>query len=537
MAIQTTLYVADVDSFNLSSHADLKNAIWKQMKDRFSDGSIKFVENTVKRGKREFEYKKILYGDTEIYITLRQVGYPKKLLLTFFLVGRDAKRWGKDINKKKATSALNFCSSVIGNDVEFSDGNNKLLFKKIDVDDSSVIDISQWVLDINYREPPETVNYKDYFSNAHREYRKIMDGFKKKGLRFCVYAPPEERDKKFVKKVEKFLSDFGKVHSCRPHTMSQDDYTSMDESRREGTLYIFTGRSRFKYTYVKIKLFFDEKEFPTQFVMEETMNKITRPFLGVCANIILEMTHKIEERTPIELKIPQNVNVGDGFLCISDVKVEEKNMLGALFTVSRGGNTKEVIQIYKDVEYQLRKEDDKKKISMTDDNARVLAEKISVLIGKKVTVDVILTRQWKEENLKSFIKFAYKNGVEISNIYYISSKTARFIDSSIFDEANISKHIFHKVTDKVVFLRTSSQLRIFPNLSQLFIEKVYPFDGKIEEGDLQKILWLVKKRTYRIQEYGVVKLPEPLKIFDNVRKLALDKGDTAKREIKLKYLI
>jgi hypothetical protein len=47
---------------------------------------------------------------------------------------------------------------------------------------------------------------------------------------------------------------------------------------------------------------------------------------------------------------------------------------------------------------------------------------------------------------------------------------------------------------------------------------IYPENESLEESDLKKILWLVKKRIYRIQEFGVLKIPEPINIFKNVQK-------------------
>ncbi|MBS7646221.1 hypothetical protein KEJ24_00055 [Candidatus Bathyarchaeota archaeon] len=73
----------------------------------------------------------------------------------------------------------------------------------------------------------------------------------------------------------------------------------------------------------------------------------------------------------------------------------------------------------------------------------------------------------------------------------------------------------------MAFLKPSTDIRIYANLSSLFIKLMWPEDGKIEEKDLEKILWLVKKRIYRIQEYHVLKIPEPVLVFKHVRTMYL----------------
>lgn len=77
--------------------------------------------------------------------------------------------------------------------------------------------------------------------------------------------------------------------------------------------------------------------------------------------------------------------------------------------------------------------------------------------------------------------------------------------------------------DRIAFLKTCTEIRIYPTLFSLYIELMYPKNAKIRHGDLEKILWLTKKRIYRIQEFHILKNVEPIHIFRNLRKMYLGK--------------
>ena len=128
--------------------------------------------------------------------------------------------------------------------------------------------------------------------------------------------------------------------------------------------------------------------------------------------------------------------------------------------------------------------------------------------------------------------------VETEKVYYISSRTSRFVDEYLQESSNYRSCCYpYKILGKrIAFLKTCTEIRIYPNLFSLYIELMWPKNAQITQGDLEKILWLAKKRIYRIQEFHILKNAEPVWIFRNLRKMYL--GEIRERlTIPLRLLI
>ncbi|MEM3785772.1 MAG: hypothetical protein QXZ59_00130, partial [Nitrososphaeria archaeon] len=269
--------------------------------------------------------------------------------------------------------------------------------------------------------------------------------------------------------------------------------------------------------YKNLKIFFDSNRVATQYVMDKTIyDKIKRP--GIQSNLILEVMTKLGLK-PIQLRPPENIIDSDGFLCLSSIESATRRLFGALFTYAKEGlEIEEEVQIYQDVEFSIHEGI----LEIPTEKIGLLSEKISKLIGRKLTIDILLTMEWNKDSLKSLIEDLKRNGIKTNRVYYVSSKTSRYIDSCWAEGLRYGcLHPYLIIGNTVAFLKPSTDIRIYANLSSLFIKLMWPEDGKIEEKDLEKILWLVKKRIYRIQEYHVLKIPEPILIFKHVRTMYL----------------
>jgi hypothetical protein len=164
-------------------------------------------------------------------------------------------------------------------------------------------------------------------------------------------------------------------------------------------------------------------------------------------------------------------------------------------------------------------------------------ENVYGLVGRN-TIDILLTKRWKQESIDKLVELLSKKNIKVKRAYYISSRTCRFVDEYLLDPSNNRSlnHPYIIVNEKIAFLKACTQIRIFLNLFSLFVELQYPKDGKLNQGDLEKLLWLVKKRIYRIQEFAVLKNPEPICVFRNLKKMYVGKIGT-KNTIPLRLLI
>ena len=111
-----------------------------------------------------------------------------------------------------------------------------------------------------------------------------------------------------------------------------------------------------------------------------------------------------------------------------------------------------------------------------------------------------------------------------SHICFICSGCInRFLFSSLPDEATyLYKHPFIIWDDRVASFQTNSKMQLYGTMFPMYTELLNPWnEQKLDEKDLKMILWLVKKRIYRIANFYTLKIPEPLALFDHVKGLAI----------------
>lgn len=309
------------------------------------------------------------------------------------------------------------------------------------------------------------------------------------------------------------------------------------ERDKENSMFVFLENSEtLKKYYAKDKIFFDSNHLPTQFVSANTVESKLGYFRGVDANLILEMMTKMGKQ-PVILKAPEGVFNNEGFLCLSDITNVSQKLFGAMFTYSKHSSDKvhEDVQLYNDINFETPTD---YSLDIDDDNTKLLAEKIRTLIGRRLKIDILLSKRWNEKNIKKLVDTLYEGKIETQRIYYISSKTSRFVDDYLVDSINYKSfsHPYLILGKKIAFIKTCTETRIYPNLFSLFVELLYPIDGQLKQEDLEKALWLTKKRLYRIQEFYILKNLEPLFVFRNLNKMYLSEI-RSKLTIPLRLLI
>jgi len=515
----TSLYIAIVNSPLMPTRKDVRNAVWSKIKK--SSEKITVIEDS----------QSVIYNGTIIGFRVMDVPKIKRYILTFFPYGENISSWCKRESTTAAQNVIDFCREV-GDEIDIKVVNGPLSFKKKYLNEKLMIDTSNWYVSF------PLIGEKQYLEDFMKEaptvgYASVLEKVNYKKNKFLIFTETYKHGGMSFDILRRILQDFGEV-SPKPHSL----LTAMEIGEKlypkERNVFIFMDKEEvMAKLYQKMRIFFDQKRIPTQTVWERTIRNKLVKWPGTKANIILEIMTKTGKK-PLVLQPPEESITVDGILCLSDIESITQRIFGALFTFTKEGlEAKEDVQIYRDIDFTTKNY----KIEFPEEELQTLTERISTLISiKDINIDVLITKKWKKENLEKLVSNLRNNNIEVNKIYYISSMTSRFVDEYGLYRKRSNLYPYILINDKLAFLRTCTEIRIYPNLSSLFIELMWPQDGKIGEDDLKKILWLVKKRIYRIQEFYVLKLPEPIQIFHNVRNMFLG-GVKGSLTIPLRLLI
>jgi len=501
----TTLYVAPVSGKTIPPRAEVREALWRRFRQFAEDKEFPVIE----------EKQQISYNNILVSFRINDVTTDKIYILSFQPTREDIPKWGKEC-VKAASSVLEFCN-LLGSEITVP--TSGLVFNRVWLSGQDSVDISDWEVIFPLSRPATKSPLGDFLRETGQTRYENIFLLVPKNTDFHIFTQT------FFKGIEPFpqlrniLSDFGTVQGPRSIVTSKEFCEKLAVSIKEKAVFVFLeDKQSLDRWYEKHKIFYDSNRIPTQYIDEKTVrDKLTR-FPGVKANIVLEMLTKMG-KPPIVLQAPEEIFINDGFLCLSDIVSTRQRLFGALFTYSKQGlGLKEEVQIYDDIEFETPTEHS---LEMTEENVDLLARKIQKLIGRSLKIDILLTKRWKEENIDKLIAILIENKIETERVYYISSRTSRFVDEYLEESINYRscRYPYKVLGKKIAFLKTCTEIRIYPNLFSLYIELMYPEDAQITQSDLEMILWLVKKRIYRVQEFHILKNVEPMYIFKNLRKM------------------
>jgi len=519
---ETSLYVAHLPSDYVPYRVDVRNALWDYFGQLARNGQVQLIE--------EEKGQTINFNRTLIYFRVKDVPADGIYLLAFLPTGKDTPKWRKTDNQNASRNVLDFCD-LLGPKIAIEVQGGVFTFKRASYSGNVIIDISDWEVECPYKHPATKEPLRDFIlKTGSTNYEHVYQCVPKDSV-FHVFTDTYIEGGDPLAHLKSVLRDYGKISLPKSLQIAKEFGEKLD--KKQGCVFIFLETPQLlQQWYKQLKLFFDSNEIPTQYVNDATITNKMR-FPGVKANLLLEMLTKMG-RPPIVLQAPEEIFVNDGFLCLSDIPTVQKKLFGALFTYSRQGlNVKGEVQIYEDIEYETTEES----IEMPEGSVDLLAKKAVALFGSRpLKIDILLTRAWKQENVSRLVTSLRKNKVEVERVYHLSSRTCRFVDEYLESNVRSLSHPYIILGSKIGFLRTSTDIRFYPHLFSYYVELVYPEDKKLQQEDLEKILWLVKRRIYRVQEFHVLKKVEPVYIFSSVRKMYI--GEIKERlAIPLRLLI
>ena len=544
MSLKTSIYLSQKIKGKIPTKVELRKDIVRFLLNNKID-DYKIIKSKQHKKERSIIEYNNLYIDFKLnYLVSNEDD--KRILLSFFPIDENTASWTNKENKIAVNVTLNFIASI-GNKLEINLTGSKIIFDNQIIKMDDMIDIGNWKATLSSPDSPRQEKINDLF-NPQSDINVLsedLNDFLKPGLfewilnnlykenKFFPFSKNYSEKDKEIKIIKSFLGNFGEFGSINNIEISKSFCASLPS--KEKTILLFIDNKEIASWYNKNRLYFILNDMPTQMILaQETspnLGNIKKP--GIKSNLLLEMQIKMGIK-PIALLMPDYLLNTDGFLCLESIETAHQKLFGILLTYSKFGEEKdECVHIYPDIDFSIVNDE----VHFPQlDNLISLSENIRFLYGRSGSVNIIITKKWKRGAIKRLVRELNERKINVKNIYYISSRTSRFVDEFIIYNDTRTIHPYMIINEKTAFLRTTTSIRIYPNISQIYIELIWPIEKNIEKSDLESILWLVKKRIYRISEFDVLKLPEPVYMFKKIKELKLTNTQT-KLKIPLRFLL
>jgi hypothetical protein len=241
-------------------------------------------------------------------------------------------------------------------------------------------------------------------------------------------------------------------------------------------------------------------------------------------NLLFELLKKSKGEDSICLDMPEggvteSASLLDGFLSLSDLgEAEGEKFFGISVALKGDGAADEYLEVYDDIDFST----DYDLIKFEEGSISKLSGKIDALSGLRgKKIDVFVTRRWNSHDVGYLCKLLERAGINVRKFLYISSKTNRFLFSCLPDEETYLYNHPYIIWDGIAAsLQMNSRIQLYGTMFPVYVELLNPWvEEKLTSADLELILWLAKKRIYRIANFFCLRVPEVVNLFRQAKKL------------------
>ncbi|MEM0136405.1 MAG: hypothetical protein QXU18_14460, partial [Thermoplasmatales archaeon] len=265
-----------------------------------------------------------------------------------------------------------------------------------------------------------------------------------------------------------------------------------------------------------------------------SQNVLINPTPAKMQTVKMEVMEKLGFR-PLDLDPAEEVSEADGFLYLlrledyldldqMDSLIDSRNVLGAVtLPGKRFGESEEIIMTIKDSpSYSGKLSGEKKEDASTViyNEEESTNQIVSILSLKGKTLDLILTRSPKYDNLQTIIQKFEFSGVKIRKVFYFSHRYSCGPSDPERIEGGVANIVSFKLIDeKHLFLQPSQRIQGLFDIGTVYVGLLYPLDEKITNEDINSLIRLAKRRLYRIYNIPSLRTPEPIIIFKKRAKM------------------
>lgn len=147
--------------------------------------------------------------------------------------------------------------------------------------------------------------------------------------------------------------------------------------------------------------------------------------------------------------------------------------------------------------------------------------------------NIVLTKELNKKNMNGLINALKDRGMNINRVYYVSNSNLGFVDNFLYKKGNDIEIPYKIIGSNIAVIKVATKAQLFPQLFSTFVKLLYPENEDITKADIKNIVWLSKKRLYRIHSVNHMTRIEPVVIKQN----NIEFLDSPIGDVNLNYLI
>jgi len=426
-----------------------------------------------------------------------------------------------------ATEDIKMIKDKIGIQININVNNFNTSLNAFSYSDENFIDISNWQIILgNF-----SIKYKDFLveDNVNLLEQEIKDQIKKmvkfRLINATMNSPNFEYIKNLIKNIGEIIDPIYNINNYRQIRDMNDNSNIMN---------IIILRSEDKEVYKNTKLFFIQNNLPFQHVkVDSNIIKYESAYKIFLFEIYKKLFPDQFYLLPDHF-LQQEKNIS-GFIYLDiNPKINERNTISVSYVFTK--NNDYIQESINTLNVNFHKENNKIIIEDPENLSELIISGNSGLSAYKNTnyyFNILITKQFDRESISKLINNLLDNNIKINKVYYISNYKMRFADNYNYFNNNNFIHRYKIIGKNNAVIKLSTKKFLFPQLFSTYVEIKYPYNSEISETDIKNIIWLAKKRLYRVHSlYNITQL-EPIKIKQH-NKYFINEYTTP---IKLNYLI
>ena len=431
-----------------------------------------------------------------------------------------------------AKSDIDFIKTKIGATISISAIGKTIKFFAFSYGSENKIDISTWGVNFNQM----LIYYENFPGNINVILENIEQN-KPFSFRVIDLTRNQQNKNVVINSIISKLENYGKNLNQNLNIYNYTNSVQLS-NREEDIVNIILIDKEDQQAYPDSKEFFLNQRLPFQHININGNLKDKKMALNMAVMEIYKKTHTHDLYLMPDHFIYEKIA---GFIYIDSDAVSNNlngknhNLFTISYTMSQNVDYTEEIVVSVD-NLDIRSEKDYLNIIDVDMASEYIRNNNKIFINDRKDpfyFNIIVTKELNLDNMNKLINALKNKGMIINRVYYLSNRKLRFADTFIYNNTRKFEIPYKIIGKNLAIIKVATKDLHFAQLFSTFVKILYPLDAEISEVDIKNIIWLSKKRLYRVYSVNNMTKIEPVAIKENNIKFL----NSVKGSININYLI